>query len=161
MGAPCLLATIREAIATGPHASTLKPAAISFCRRELLERAQRGFSIILPEGVALKVFGDRIRISRLASVDHDNWKPRLICNYTATPNAITSSVDASTDKESAPRVIQFGACLPRFLQKIWEADPSKGLVWLSKWDISDAFNWCPLQAAHIGAFTYVFPPPPQ
>ena len=157
VGAPWPLETIKEAIATGPHASTLNPAATSFCQGELLERAERGFSIILPAGSALDTFGDRIRISRLASVDQDNRKPRLICNSTAAPNGITPSVNASTDKESAPRAIQFGACLPRFLQKIWEADPAKGTVWLSKWDIYDAFHRCPLQAAHIGAFTYVPP----
>ena len=44
--------------------------------------------------------------------------------------------------------------------KIWEADPAKGTVWLSKWDISDAFHRCPLRAAHIRAFTYVVPPLP-
>ena len=58
-------------------------------------------------------------------------------------------------------MIQFGACLPRFLQKIWEADPAKGPVWLSKWDISDAFHRCPLQASHIGAFNCVVPPLPS
>ena len=133
VGAPWPLKTIREGIATGPHASTLKPAATSFCRGKILERADQGFIIILPAGSALDTFGDRIRISRLASVDQDNRKPRLICKSTAAPNGITPSVNASTDKGSAPRAIQFGACLPRFLQKIWEADPSEGAVWLSKW----------------------------
>ena len=34
-------------------------------------------------------------------------------------------------------------------------------MWLSKWDISNAFHQCPLRAAHIGAFTYVVPPLPS
>ena len=50
---------------------------------------------------------------------------------------------------------------PQIPSKIWEADPSEGPVWLSKWDISDEFHWCHLQAAHIGAFTYVVPPLPS
>ena len=132
VGAPWTLTTIQEAIATGPHASTLKPAAISFRQRELLERAERRFSIILPAAVALDIFEYRIRISRLASVNQDNRKLRLICNSTASPNGIIPSINASTDKGSAPRAIQFGTCLPRFLQKIWEADPAKGTEWLSK-----------------------------
>ena len=70
-------------------------------------------------------------------------------------------MNASTDKGSAPRAIQFSACLPEFLQKIWEADPAEGMVWLSKWVISDDFHRCPLQANHIGAFTYVVPPLPS
>ena len=48
--------------------------------------------------------------------------------------------------------------LPRFLQKIWEADPSDGLVWLSKWDIFNASHRCLMCPADIGAFTYVAPP---
>ena len=160
VGAPWPLATLREAIATGPQASTLKPTATSFCRGELLEQAERGVSIILPAGAALDIFGDCICISRIASVDQDNRNPRLICNSTASPNGITPSVNASTDKGSALRAIKFGACLPRFLQKICEADPAEGTVWLSKWDISAAFHPCPPRAAHIGAFTYVAPPSP-
>ena len=145
------------------NASTDKgsaPRVIQFsaCLSRFLQ--VRGFSIILPAGIALDTFGHCIRISWLASVDQANRKPQLICNSTAAPNGITPSINASTDKKNAPRAIQFGACLPQFLQKIWEADPAEGSVWLSKWDISDAFHRCPLQAAHIGAFTYVVPPPP-
>ena len=59
---------INSAIDTFPHASTLTPEATDFCQQELLEQAQRGFSIVLPVDVALLVFGDYIRISPLASV---------------------------------------------------------------------------------------------
>ena len=58
-------------------------------------------------------------------------------------------------------MIQFGACLPRFLQTIWEVDPAEGNVLLSKWDISYTFHRCPIRAEHIGAFTYVVPPLPS
>ena len=63
------LDTIKAAITTGPHASTLIPEANDFCLQELLERAHQVFSIILPVDVSLLVFGNRIRIYRLASVD--------------------------------------------------------------------------------------------
>ena len=56
--------------------------------------------------------------------------------------------------------MQFGAYLPWFLQKIWEADHSEGPLWLSKWDISDAFHRCLLRPADISTFTYVVPPLP-
>ena len=94
-------------------------------------------------------------------MDQDNRKPRLIWNSTAALNGITPSVNVSTDKGSTPRAIQFGACLPRFLQKVWEADPAEGPVWLFKWDITNASHRCPLRAAHIGAFTCVVPPLPS
>ena len=142
VGPAWTLNTILAAIATGPHASTLTPEATDFCQQELLERAQRGFSIILPVDVVLLVFGDHIRISCLASVDQANRKPRLICNSSAALDDVIPTVNASIEKSTAPNAMQFGACLTRFLQKISQADTFDGPVWISKWDISDAFHWC-------------------
>ena len=56
--------------------------------------------------------------------------------------------------------MQFGPCLPRILQQIWEVDPKDGPVYLSKWDISDDFHRCVLIPANVGAFSYVVPPIP-
>ena len=56
--------------------------------------------------------------------------------------------------------MEFGVCIPWFLKNIWEADPSDGLVWLSKWDVSDDFHQCLLRPGDIGAFTYIVPPLP-
>ena len=119
VGPACTLTTILSAITTGPNASTLTPEATAFFRQELLERAQRGFSIILPVDVALLVFGNCICISRLAYVDQANRKPSLICNSSAAPDDVTPAVNAFTNKSTAPDAMQFGACLPQFLQKIW------------------------------------------
>ena len=57
--------------------------------------------------------------------------------------------------------MQFGPCLPRILQHIWEADPQDGHVYLSKWDISNAFYRCFLRPTNVGAFSYVVPPLPS
>ena len=94
---------IISAFATGPHASTLTLEDTAFYRQELLERAQCGFSIILPVNVAMLVFGDRIRISCLASVDQANRKPCLICFSLASPNDVTHAINASTNIYSSPR----------------------------------------------------------
>ena len=152
--------TINAAIATVPHASTLTPEATAFCRQELLERAQHGFSIIFLVDMVLLVFGDRIRIFCLAYVNQANRKLRLICNYSLAPDDVTPTVNAPTGKSTSPNDMQFGALLPRFLQNIWEADPSDGPLWLSKQDIPDAFNRCLLRPADIGAFTYAISPLP-
>ena len=113
------MTTILAAIATGPHVSTLTQEATAFCQQELLERAQRGFSIILLVDVALLVFGDRIRVSCLVSVDQANIRPCLVCDSSAAPDDVTPAVNASTDKSNAPDVMQLGSCLPQFLQMIW------------------------------------------
>ena len=155
------MASILSAIKTGPHTSTLTQESVHFVRGELFDRTKRGFSIILTKDDALKYFGNRLRISRLASVDQANRKPRLICNSTAAPDTITPSVNASSDSSSNPNAIQFGSCLARLLQKIWEADPADGPVYLSKWDISDAFHRCNLRPSDVGSFAYVVPALPS
>ena len=178
VGAPWTAEAISAAIQQGPHVSTRTEEATSFCREELVERVSRGFSILLTTGDAQRIFGTRLRISRLASVPQKARKNRLICDSTApppggdsllspqdrengiTPTPDTPAVNASTDKASAPSSMQFGPCLPRLLQKIWEADPAEGRVLLSKWDVSDAFHRCPLRPADVGAFAYVVPPLP-
>ena len=47
VGLAWILTTIIAAIATGPHASTLTPEYTPFFQQEQLERAQRGFRIVL------------------------------------------------------------------------------------------------------------------
>ena len=66
-------------------------------------------------------------------------------------------VNTSTDKSTSPNAMQFRAYLPRFMHKILEADPSDGLVWVSKWYIYDAFHWFILRLADISAFAYIIP----
>ena len=48
-------------------------------------------------------------------------------------------------------------CLARFLQKIWEADPADSSVYLSKWDVSNAFHRCNLRPSDVKSFAYVVP----
>ena len=105
------------------------------------------------------------------SVSQANQKDRLICNYTAPPPSGDSllspssennpAVNLSSDMSMSPQAMQFGPCLPRILQKIWEADPQDGPVYISKWDISDAFCRCVLRLSDVGAFSYVVPPLPS
>ena len=51
--------------------------------------------------------------------------------------------------------MQFGDCLYRLIQKMWKANPVDVLVWLFKWDISDAFHRCNLPLSFIGKFACV------
>lgn len=69
VGNPWPMSSILVAITTGPHKSTLVKDSVHFVKEELYERTKRGFSIILAKDDALKYFGDRLRISHLASVD--------------------------------------------------------------------------------------------
>ena len=50
------LTTIRNSIKKGTHSSTLSPESTASCRGGVLERTQRGFSIILTEEDAMVLF---------------------------------------------------------------------------------------------------------
>ena len=147
------LETISHDIGKAPHSSTLSSESTAFCKKEILERTQWGFSIIF--SVTKALFVTSLFISRLTLADQVNRRPRLICNSNKEPNAATPSVNSSTDKGTVPNEMQFGACVAHILQNIWDAEPVDGLVWLSKWDILDAFYRCNLRPSDIGKFLYV------
>ena len=107
---------------------------------------------------AITFFGTALRISCLASVDQVNRKTCLICNSSEVPDASTPLENASTYKGAVSKSIQFGAFLARILQQILDADPADGPVWMSKWDILDAFHQCNLRPSDVRNFAYAVPP---
>ena len=102
------------------------------------------------------------------SVPQANLKDRLICDSTAPPpggdsllpysREETTAVNVSTDRAMATQAMQFGPCPPRILQKIWEADPQDGHIYLSMWEISDNFHRCVLHPSNVGTFSCVVLP---
>ena len=164
--------TIWAAIKDGPNTSTCDATAAVFCQTELVERIRCGFSILLSAKDAVEIFHQRLCIFRLASVLHKNRKNRIIYDSTAPPPGGDSLLHPSIRNppplypiseqvhgcHGVTPSMQFGPCLPRFLQAIWEADPGDCPVFLSKWNISDAFHRCILRPFDIGKFTYVVPP---
>ena len=135
---------------------------------ELADRVYRGFRLLLTAETAVSLFGWSLHISRLASDPQTNRKDRLICDSIDPPpdgslllpplSQDNPAVNVSTDSTVVPPYMQFGPCLTRLLQQIWEADPQDGPVYLSEWDISDAFHCCVLCPADVGVFSYVVPP---
>ena len=142
VGPPWYLTSIVSTIHKGPHTSILTSEATIFVRNEVQEMVQRSFSIVLYVDDALTYFGTHLRNSRLASMDQTNHKPRLVCNFSAVPDSTTPSINASTNSSTNPYTIQFGVFLPNLLYKIWEASLIDGPLYLSKWDIADAFHRC-------------------
>ena len=97
------LETIRNAIGKGTHSSNLSPRSIAFCKKEILERIQWGFSIILLVTEAITLFCMDLRISRLALVYQVNRKPRFKCNSSNKLDAAIPSVNASMYKVTYPK----------------------------------------------------------
>ena len=57
--------------------------------------------------------------------------------------------------------MKFGQAFTRILQVIWEADPDKGPVWVSKLDATNSYHLSTLQPSHVGTFAYVVPSAPE
>ena len=99
------LDTTEHTIGKGLHSSTLSTESTAFCRKEILERTQQGFSIALLVTENTALFGTELRIYRLVSVYQVNCKPCLIYNYRMDPEADTTSGNASTDKVTPPKAM--------------------------------------------------------
>ena len=129
----------------------------AFIHRELHQRVRNGFSILLPATDAVILFGDNLKLPQIAVVSQEHRQLRLILNLSAQPDEVTSSVNETTSRESAPESMQFGSASHRILQAIWEADPVQGPVQVSKMDVTDAYHRVTLQPSHVGAFAYIVP----
>ena len=74
------------------------------------------------------MFGEQLKLSRIAAVPQAQRRPRLILNLSAPPDKETPSFNDTTDREIAPESMQFGIAFLRILQVIWEAYPEEGPV---------------------------------
>ena len=106
---------MEEAIRKGQHVSACAPDMVRFIQGELQRWVQYVFRILLSAEDAVKLFGDKLKLSRIAAVPQDQCRPRLILNLLAQPNKETPSVDDTTDREISPESTQFGRAFPRIL----------------------------------------------
>ena len=93
---------------------------VSFIRGELWRRVQDGFSILLSDKDDVRLFGDKLNLSRIAAAPQAQSQPRLILNLSEQPDKDTPSVNNTMDKEIDPESMHFGRAFPRILRAIWE-----------------------------------------
>ena len=79
-----------------------------FIKGEMQRRVQDGFSILLPVADVVRIFGVKLKHSRIASVPQANLRLRLILNLLENPNKGTPSVNKTTDREVTLELMQFG-----------------------------------------------------
>ena len=91
----------------------------------------KGHWILLPADMVLHL--RNLRLSPLGVVPQRDRRPRTISDYTFF------DVNADTAPLAPKEAMQFGRALHRILQKILQANPRFGPVYLSKIDISDGF----------------------
>ena len=133
---------------------------VSFIRGELLRQVQDGFIILLSAEDAVLLFGENLKLSRIAAVPQAQRRPNLTLDFLAQPNKDNPSFNGTTDREIAPESMQFERAFARILQVIWGADPEKGPVRVSKFDVTDAYHCGTLNPSQVGAFAFVVPSVP-
>ena len=108
-----------KAIRNGPHASSCASYMVIFIRGGGLRRqVQDGFSILLSAKYAVKLFGEKLKLSHISAVPQSQRHPRLILNLSAPSEKEDPSVDDTTYREIAPESMQFQRAFPRILKAI-------------------------------------------
>ena len=97
---------------------------------------QDGFSILLPEEDVVRMFRENLKLSCIVAVPQVQHQTRLILNLSGKLDEGTPGVNDITDREVAPELMLFGRAFRHVLQVIWEADPAKGPIRLSKLDVT-------------------------
>ena len=123
-------------------------------------RIKDSFSILLLVADVIQIFGERLKLPRIAVVPEAYLCPRLILNLPAQRDSDNLSVNQTTNREVAQELLQFDQAFSRILQAVWEADLVQGLVRVSKVDVTDAYHRSTVKPAQVGEFSYVIPSSP-
>ena len=67
-GAPWSPRDLDTDIFKGPHTSACTPEMTSFIRGEMQRRIKYGFSILLPAAGAIRLFGEKLKLSHIAAM---------------------------------------------------------------------------------------------
>ena len=118
-------------------------------------RIKDGFSILIPASDTIILFGEKLKLSCIATVTQAHRCPRLILNLSDQLDANTPGVNNSTDRKVAPDSLQFGRAFPHILQEVWDTDLVQDPIWVSKLDITDAYHRGTVKPLQVGAFVYV------
>ncbi|CAJ1941882.1 unnamed protein product, partial [Cylindrotheca closterium] len=118
-----------DAVARGPHKSAKDE--VSFVREEFTDFLNKKFWTILPYRLVRHL--QNLRLSPLGVVPQRDRRPRLIVDLSFFGINQESVPIAPSDS------MQFGRALHRILQRILQANPLHGPVYISKIDIADGF----------------------
>ena len=91
---------------------------IVFIHGELHQHGKYGFSILLSAADTVRVLGENLKLSRIATVPKEYRRTRLIINMLAQPEERTPTVNETTVREIAPELMQFVRAFLHILQVI-------------------------------------------
>jgi hypothetical protein len=117
---------------------------------EFLDMVKKRFWVILPFS-AVKRY-PHLKLAPAGVVPQRTRRPRPIIDYTFSGSNQNSIPLANM------KAMQFGAALPRILQRIAYANPTYGPVLLSKFDLADGYYRIPLTPEAALELAVVLPP---
>ena len=80
---------------------------VGFIRGEMKRRVQDSFRIFLPVADAVRIFGEILRLYRIAALPQEQRQSHLILNLLAQPDKGTPSVDGAIDRYISPELMKF------------------------------------------------------
>ena len=112
----------------GSHGSCSR--GLNFIGKELVDFVQKGFYVVLPYDDVRELKG--LRLSPMGLVPQRDRRDRIVVDY--------SFYGLNEDTVPlAPDSMQFGRALQRVLQRLYDADPKHGPVYMMKVDVADGF----------------------
>ena len=130
MGPAWTQRSLERANAKGSHFSACTPKITEFIRGDMRQHVQCCFRILLPAVNAVRVFGDKLKLSCIDAAHQDHLRPCLITKPLKNPDEGMPSVNETTEREVASEPMQFRRTLPHILQATWESDRAKGPIWV-------------------------------
>ena len=101
-GFPWSPKALETTISKGTHASACTPEMTAFIWGEIQQRIKDGFIILLPAAYTIRLFGDNLKLSRIAAVPQTHCLLHLVLNLLAQSDSGTPSVNETTNREAAP-----------------------------------------------------------
>ena len=83
------------------------------------QHVRYGFSIILTAAEMVRLFGEKLKLSRIMADPQEPHRMHLKLNLLAQPDEGKTSVNDTMDREVIPESMQFGISFPHILQEIW------------------------------------------
>ena len=143
---PWTIQQLEEAVRYGSHPSCQRD--LPFLAKELVDFVRKGFFLIVRyEDVKDQA---HLRVAPMSLVPQRDRRDRIVVDYSYWN---TNAVSLPT----APDSMQFGRALQRILQRIYDADPKHGPVYLIKVDVADGFYRVWLQADHVPKLGVILP----
>ena len=138
------------ALARGPHKSAKEH--LHFLKEEYIDMIKKGHWVLLPAAELLDV--PELRLSPLGVVPQRDRRPRTISDYSYF------GVNDETVPLAPQEAMQFGRALQRLLQRIADANPAFGPVYMAKIDIADGFYRIGIRPGDAAKLAVLFPTGP-